>query len=246
MSPYTLIKINATESTNTYLKDLSRSTRLKDATVVVTSHQSKGRGQQGASWFSEDEKSLTFSLYKVFEDVSVINSYYISMAVALGITEILKSFNLPDVKVKWPNDIMSRNKKCGGVLIENFLQNNNIKASVIGVGLNVNNLAFVELPHATSMRLASGQIFTISELLDKVICNILKKLHLLETRQFELLHKQYHNTLFAMDMMRVFEDIHQIKFNGIIKGVTNKGFLQVFLDSGELKLFALKELKFCL
>lgn len=246
MSPYTLIKLSATASTNTYLKDLSRVTKLNDATVVVTSHQSKGRGQLGATWFSEDKKSLAFSIYKLYEGVEVKDSFYVSMAVAIGIAEILKEFNISGIKVKWPNDIMSRGKKCGGILIENFIQKSVVKTSIIGIGLNVNNEFFPGLPHASSMKLSSGQHYTISEILDKIICRVLKKLALVESGLYQKIHTQYHELLFMKEKIQVFEDLSKNRFNGVVKGVTSDGLLQVLLESENIQTFDLKEVKFCL
>ena len=246
MSPYSLIKLSATASTNTYLKDLSRVTKLNDATVVVTNHQSKGRGQLGATWFSEDKKSLAFSVYKVFKGIEVKDSFYISMAVAIGIAEILKEFNISDVKVKWPNDIMSRGKKCGGILIENFIQRSVVKTSIIGIGLNVNNEAFPGLPHASSMKLCSGQHFNMSEILDKTICRILEKLELVENGLYQKIHTQYYELLFMRDKIQVFEDVSKNRFNGVVKGVTSDGLLQVLLESENIRTFDLKEVRFCL
>jgi BirA family biotin operon repressor/biotin-[acetyl-CoA-carboxylase] ligase len=212
----------------------------------MTSNQFQGRGQQGARWFSEGQKSLTFSVYKVLENVAVKDFFYISMAVAVGIAETLIALNIPDVRVKWPNDIMSRGQKCGGILIENFLQRAIVKSSIIGVGLNVNNEIFSGLPFATSMKLASGQIINISEVLDKAVCNILNKLKLLDNSSYKELHHQYHELLFMRGKIQVFEDLNETRFNAIVKGVTSSGLLELQLESHGIKTYDLKEVKFCL
>ena len=58
-----LIKLNAINSTNTFLKELSKNATLEDFTVVITKNQTNGKGQQESVWFSEPNKNLTFSVY---------------------------------------------------------------------------------------------------------------------------------------------------------------------------------------
>ena len=84
------------------------------------------------------------------------------MAVSLAVFNTLKHFKIPEISIKWPNDIMSRSKKCCGILIENTIKGNLIDASIIGIGINVNEKQFKDLPLASSLRLATGNNFDIS------------------------------------------------------------------------------------
>ena len=166
-----LIKLNAIDSTNTYLKQLAKETCLEDETVVITNRQISGRGQMGNVWLSREGQSLTFSVFKELSQLPVERQFIISMAVSLGILKALKSLNVPKISIKWPNDILSANKKIGGILIENVLEGSNVKHTIIGIGLNVNDTDLTKLPQASSLKLQTGENFQLEE----VLATILKK-----------------------------------------------------------------------
>ena len=73
------------------------------------------------------------------------------------------------MSIKWPNDILSENKKIGGILIENFFNKSKIKASVIGVGLNLNQEKFEKLPKATSLKIITGEKWASKIILNALI-----------------------------------------------------------------------------
>ena len=158
-----IIKLNAIDSTNTYLKDLSTTILPKDYTVVVAELQTNGRGQMGAQWNAEEGKNLTASVFKRLPLFNVGEQFYISMAVSLAIIKALRSFKIPQLRIKWPNDILSANTKLCGILIENVIKSNNLQGSIIGFGLNVNQKIFNNLPQASSMSLLTGVIYNKDE-----------------------------------------------------------------------------------
>ncbi|MBN4085510.1 biotin--[acetyl-CoA-carboxylase] ligase, partial [Flavobacteriaceae bacterium AH-315-B10] len=143
-----IIKLNAIDSTNSYLKQISSKEVIEDYTTVTANYQTHGRGQMGTIWNSEKAKNLMCSVFKDCTKVSIKNQFYISMVTSLAIVKTLQSFSVPKLSVKWPNDILSENKKVCGILIENVIKNNLFEASIIGIGLNVNQTEFKLLPNA--------------------------------------------------------------------------------------------------
>ena len=125
-----VIKLNAIHSTNTFLKDLSKNTILENFTIVVTKNQTNGRGQQDSSWVSEPNKNLTFSVYLNDLQLNISAKKYLNYAVSLAIFTVLKQKNIPNLAIKWPNDIVSGNKKLCGILIENSIQKNCIHTCI--------------------------------------------------------------------------------------------------------------------
>ena len=87
-----IIKLNATDSTNRFLRNLSLETPVKDFTTVVTNDQTQGRGQMGTSWQSESSRNLTFSVYKQFGAVRFEDQFKISMVVSLAIVKVRLCF----------------------------------------------------------------------------------------------------------------------------------------------------------
>ena len=106
-----LIKLDAIDSTNDFLKALASKDELDNFTVVIAENQTKGKGQMGEKWVTESGKNLTMSvLIKgfLFDNEQVFN---LNIIVSLSLIDTLKSLNIPDLTIKWPNDIMSYNKK---------------------------------------------------------------------------------------------------------------------------------------
>jgi BirA family biotin operon repressor/biotin-[acetyl-CoA-carboxylase] ligase len=241
--PMQIIKLNATDSTNDFLKQLATTEILENYTVVATQNQLKGRGQMGSSWASESGKNLTFSvlLSSVLKNIESI--YNLNIAVALAILEVLKKENIPELKIKWPNDIMSANKKVGGILIENAIKNINNIQSIIGIGLNVNQQNFVGLPQASSLCLTTGQFYDCDELLTKIVSQVKVNIELIQGSKESLLWEKYHQYLFKKEIPSAFENSAGEKFMGIIKKVLTNGQLEVLLEDDSLQYFSIKELK---
>ena len=89
-----LIKLNAIDSTNTFLKELAQTEELENFTVVTANEQLKGRGQMNTGWLSEPNKNLLCSVFYKFENVLFSNQVYLNYAVALSVYQTLKEYNL--------------------------------------------------------------------------------------------------------------------------------------------------------
>lgn len=241
-----LIKLDAIASTNTYLLQLSKEKVLTETTIVIANSQTQGKGQMGTSWYSETGKTLTFSIFKRFEDFKVENQNSISQAVALGVLEALKHFKIPQITIKWPNDIMSYSKKMAGILIENQVKKTKIVSSVVGIGLNVNDINFKTLPNATSMQSKTKVNYNLNEVFDVLIKKIIQKLELLDAQKLPNVVSDYEDLLFKREKVMVFESAHGELFNGIIKGISKTGKLLVLLENDIIKSFKLKEIKMLL
>lgn len=236
-----IIKLNAIDSTNSYLRQLSIECDLDDYTIVMANYQSKGRGQMGTQWSSQDSKNLMVSVFKKVSFINIDQSFYISMVVALSIFEALKALQIKRLKIKWPNDILAENKKVGGILIENVIKHNQLQASVIGFGLNINQTEFDNLPQASSLRLLSGKTFDLDEVLQHIIKQLQYYFSLLEAGKYEAIKKEYEQHLFRKNKPSTFKDAEGCMFLGFILGVTNSGNLKIRLEDEIIKEFDLKE-----
>lgn len=237
-----IIKLNAIDSTNSYLKQLCIKEPIEDNTIVVANYQTLGRGQMGTTWVSEDSKNLMFSMFKDVSFLSVEENFYISMAISLSIIKALEQLTIPKLHIKWPNDILSENHKICGVLIENVIKHNKLKASIIGVGLNINQTDFKELPKASSMHLLTGRFFNLDEVLLAITENVSYYFNLLKDGKQQLVKDLYESFLFRKDKPSTFKDAEGLLFSGFIKSVSNTGNLQVLLEDNLIKEFDLKEI----
>ncbi|KAA3623212.1 MAG: biotin--[acetyl-CoA-carboxylase] ligase [Flavobacterium sp.] len=238
-----LIKLSAIASTNSYLKEICTQMQPRDATVVWAESQTEGRGQRGTSWQSEPGKSLTFSLLKRFSIFSSADHILINMATSIGVAKALDLLKIPKVAIKWPNDIMSYDKKLCGILIENQLKGKLLSSSIIGIGLNINNSKFDNLPHAGSLFTITGKNYELEAVLELLVKCILEELEKLETSSFNELKTVYEPSLFRKDEISVFEHEDGTLLNGIIRGISVEGNLCVELEDERWAEFSLKEIK---
>ena len=238
-----IIKLNATNSTNTYLKNLLKEKQVKDLSCIWALSQTQGRGQQGAKWISEPGKNLTFSVLKKFENLSSEYHFLLNMEVSLAIFRTLKKLYIPDLAVKWANDILSSKKKICGILIENTLHKEQISSSIIGIGVNVNQVFFNDLPNVSSLQKIMGHPFDLEEVL-LLICQELEvSLKSLSPTRFETMLDEYHTHLFRKDKPSTFEYPNGERFMGYIRGVSHNGQLQVEQEDALMSSFSLKEIK---
>lgn len=237
-----LIKLDAIDSTNDFLKSLSSQDELENFTVVTAENQTKGKGQMGAKWQSEVGKNLIMSVLVrdfVFNNEHVFN---LSLIVSLSVIEVLKSLNIPDLSIKWPNDIMSYNKKIGGILIENTLKSDGRIVSVVGLGLNVNQTNFDELPNASSLAVISGSSFE-KELLPYLIVEKMKEMIGAWEVNSKHLWSVYFNSLFRKGVPMPFKNLENQNFMGIIQGVSPLGKIQILLEDDSVSEFDIKEIQ---
>ncbi|HLA56586.1 MAG TPA: biotin--[acetyl-CoA-carboxylase] ligase [Flavobacterium sp.] len=238
-----LVKLDATSSTNDFLKELAASQMLENFTTVTAESQTKGRGQMGAQWHSEKGKNLIVSIL-VREALSDINQiYHLNVAVALAVISALERYEMPQLSIKWPNDIMSGNKKIGGILIENTIKTNGEIISIAGIGLNVNQTDFSQLPKASSLAVIMDAVFDKDELLVEIVNRLETNVEALQNNQSEGLWSAYISKLFKKGIPMPFEYKTGLKFMGIVQNVTPNGKLELLLEDDSVQIFEIKEIQ---
>ena len=238
-----IIKLDATESTNTYLKELSAKKEVQDFTIITTENQTSGRGQLNSKWESERGKNLAISILKNRINIPVDRLFLMNVCVSLSILDSLNRLNIPNLKVKWPNDILSGNFKIGGILIENIISGSKIKRSIIGFGLNVNQSEFKNAPNASSLKNIMGHDFNLDSVFYAIIENLHQQLNRPILTFENELYKQYHSQLFKIGVKSNFLIQKEEPIEGVIEGVSKNGKLKVKLENGSLKEFGLKEIR---
>jgi len=216
---------------------------LADFTVVVAKEQLKGKGQMGAKWQSKPGKNLTFSVLKNNLDLPISNGFLLNIGVSMAIYQSLRALYVPDLCIKWPNDILSGNSKICGILIENLLSGDKINTAVMGIGLNVNQQDFDTLHNVTSLKLLLGSTFNLEEVLILIIKNLETVFSDWEEIESGLLRKAYEDVLFRKDKPSTFENSGGDLFMGFIRGVSEEGKLIIELEAKIIKEFDLKEVK---
>ncbi len=237
-----LIKLDAIDSTNDFLKGLLNAQTLENFTVVTAENQTNGKGQMGAKWVSEIGKNLITSI--LIKDILLNHSeiFQLNFAIALAICDGLNHFEIPKLSIKWPNDIMSDDKKIAGILIENSIKSDSSIVSVVGFGININQTNFENLPKASSLKNIMNKDLDKNEILDKVYNAILNRIEQLQNKFENQLFDEYNDKLFKKRMMMPFENIENEKFMGIIQGVSPQGKLKMILENDEVREYEIKEI----
>ncbi|MEL6131846.1 MAG: biotin--[acetyl-CoA-carboxylase] ligase [Bacteroidota bacterium] len=186
-------RFDSLPSTNVYAQSLLGA-QPEEGTLILADHQSQGKGQKGRVWEVAPSQNLTFSLITYPRFISPTRMFILSKAVALAVRHTLADF-LPhaEVQVKWPNDILINHKKASGILIENQLEGNQIKSSIWGIGVNVNQHYFPpHLQHkATSLGLWTEKEISREEVLFKLIEYLNTHYHWLKSGKSESLDHAY-------------------------------------------------------
>jgi BirA family biotin operon repressor/biotin-[acetyl-CoA-carboxylase] ligase len=237
-----LIKLDAIDSTNDFLKALSSQDELENFTTVTAENQTKGKGQMGGKWESEVGKNLIMSVLVKDFLYNLEEVFNLSLVVSLSVAEVLKSLNIPEICIKWPNDILSYNKKLVGILIENTIKSDGRIVSVAGIGMNVNQTNYAELPSASSLAVISGKSFDKEKLTVLIVEKIKENIQLWQTSSQDLWNN-YYNFLFKKGVPTAFRGKNDQDFMGIIQGVSPIGKLQVLLEDDTVAEFEIKEVK---
>ena len=169
-----ILHFDGINSTNVYLYDkMAEKTDIADM-VVVAAHQTAGRGMDKNRWESEAGKNLLFSIALSVNYLEAENQFKISQAVSVAMVETLSQFVYNQkLFIKWPNDIYFDDKKLAGMLIQNTIEGKMMGLSIIGIGLNVNQIEFSkDIPNPISLKMISGKDFNLEHLLNLLIKKI--------------------------------------------------------------------------
>ena len=163
--------IARTNSTNTLLKELlAKGEWPTNDTFIRAGYQTAGRGQTGNGWESEEGKNLLCSILlpprKNLFELNVVTAVAVQRTLGSGYT------------IKWPNDIYWQDKKIAGILIENAIIGNELKYSIAGIGLNVNQTEWhSDAPNPVSLKQITGQTYDIETLMQQIYAEIQKALN---------------------------------------------------------------------
>ena len=222
--------LSEVESTNTYLSEKFSFDKTHNGMLLWVDNQTEGRGQGKNKWTSEKGLNLTFSFIVFPEKLEAFKQFYISKFVCVAMCEFLSKYH-KNVKIKWPNDIYVDDKKIAGILIENSVLGKNVFNSVVGIGLNVNQIEFTsEIPNPISLSQITNKTYDLEEILPE-LCSVLNKyyLFLLESK-FEMLDLHYHKYMYKMNSEMNFKS-NNFQFKAKIMGVDNLGCLILKNDS---------------
>jgi BirA family biotin operon repressor/biotin-[acetyl-CoA-carboxylase] ligase len=238
-------------STNDYALELLAKSKPPEGTAIRAASQSAGRGQFGSRWDSQPGKNLLISIVLYPGWLPATDQFRLSEIAALAVWETITAAldigtavkQFPKVRIKWPNDLCIGTRKVGGILIQNTIKGMWLESSVIGIGLNINQLEFPEsLPNATSMALASGLNLDPDHVAEQLFTCLERRYLQLKQGHSEIINAHYHAQLLGLGAVRTFARADGTRFQGIIRGVASDGHLLLEGPNG-MEQFTVKSVR---
>lgn len=244
MPSATIIRLEETDSTNTYLRQHASQMEAW-MTVVTAEYQTAGRGQGVHTWESNRSENLLFSVLTHPVMVPVRSQFLLSEAGALALKEVLDGYT-DGITLKWPNDIYWNDRKLSGTLIETSIGGGRIKNCVFGIGLNVNQKTFEsDAPNPVSLAQILGHDIDREQLFKQIVAAFEKYYRMLENRQYDAISALYHEALYRRQGFYMYED-GDGRFEGAIVEVGDDGLLVLRDRDGRFREYEFREVKFVL
>lgn len=233
-------------STNAFAQELVSKSKPSEGTVISASFQTEGRGQLGSRWESAAAENIMLSIVFYPTFLMPYEQFELNRIIALAVRDTLQIYVTTSVKIKWPNDIYVNEKKICGILIQNTLQTNGIQSSIVGIGINVNQLNFSEeASKATSVILQTKQKHDLVPIQENLCQNIEARYLQLKTRKFAPIHKDYLLHLYRFEEWHIYKRVcDNHTFKGKIIDINNEGCLEILFENNEIESFNLKEVQF--
>ena len=213
------------DSTNAYLTKHYQ--ELEHMTVMTTDHQSHGVGRISSVWYG-DEKSILCSIL-LKDDLSGIDITLLPLLAAKSLHVVLAKY-LPDLKIKWPNDLLIHGLKISGILVKSIIKSNQVLAVIIGFGMNINQDTFDDAIKgiATSLYLETHHIYDKENILNEVLHQIEHDLVSITTdKQIIIDYCNQYSALVGQEVN--FQDNHQT-YHGIAQHMNQDGHLVIKVD----------------
>ncbi len=236
-------------STNLIAFEESLTNNFKEGFAWIAGHQTSGRGQRGNTWEARLGENLLVSYLLKPPTELLDKQFFLSKSIAIGIIHGLQNWSqinlgekLP-LNVKWPNDIYLDNQKIGGILIENNLQAGKWSFSIVGIGLNINQMEFPDI-RANSLKkwVQNPFLFDIEEIYLHISAGIEKYYTHFTKKSFDLIDNEYHTNLLRFQEWGIYKD-QNTEFKGKIIQVNQQGLLFLETENG-INSYDLKEIIF--
>ena len=231
------------DSTNAYLQRMQSEHDICNW-VVSADEQTAGKGMGSNGWESDTGKNLTFSLAVDMGFLPAERQFLLSEAVALGIIEVLdKTLPTEQLSIKWPNDIYYGNCKLAGILINSTIKANMMDLSIIGIGLNVNQMQFQDWPtHPISLKMITGKEYDLKPMLEQIASQVIKKVELLKSDP-TVIEQDYLKRLFRYQTWADYEVGGNVR-RLFMTGIDSFGRLMLVDETNNSYCFDIKEIRF--
>jgi BirA family biotin operon repressor/biotin-[acetyl-CoA-carboxylase] ligase len=220
------IQLAKVDSSNNYAMAQIHNGLAEHGDTYFASSQTAGKGQRGKQWRTSEGLNIAQS---TILNVSIFNlnkPFELTAVIANACCEFFSKYAGDETYIKWPNDIYWRDRKAGGILIENVIRGNKWLWAVVGIGININQTAFIDLPNPVSLKQITGKNYDTIEL-GKEMCTYLDK-------HYQFFLQQGFQPAFELYNQKLYKKGNEVKlkkdaltFNCIINSVAENGDLLV-------------------
>lgn len=192
-----LVELTVTDSTNIHAMNLIQHNLAAHGSVFFAHQQLAGKGQHGKQWLTEAGQNIIMSLILKPYPLGIHQQFHLSVAVALSVFDLFSRYAGDETCIKWPNDLYWRDRKAGGILIENQLKGHTWNWSVIGIGININQVHFAEgIKNPVSLKQITGKDHVPINLAHELCSCLSKRLLQLHEQGLTSLLDEYNQHLF--------------------------------------------------
>ena len=239
--------VNVTGSTNRDLAELQRIAEteghpLPEFFTIAADFQEAGRGQGSNRWFSDAGENMLCSI--LFRPpVPAARQFLFNQYFSLTVRKFLLRY-VPEVQVKWPNDIYVGNRKIAGILIEHSVVGDRISRTIAGIGLNINQKEFpAPLPNPTSIYRETGVRHDVGALTAELVAVCAAEYGRLDVRGSDELRSEYLACLYRRGEFHGYL-VGSERVTARIDGVDAYGRLLLSDKNGQNRCCGIKEISF--
>lgn len=263
-----IIFLQSVDSTNNYAMAQVHAGLAKHGMAWFANDQYAGKGQRDKQWTASPGENITMSIALQPAFLEPSNQFQLSVTVAVAVHDFFSKYAGDETKIKWPNDLYWRDRKAGGILIENIIgtdstqltvtripspttnyqpQTVNYKWAIVGIGININQTSFPEsLPNPVSLKQITGKDWEPLVLAEELHQNILTRFEQLKNEGFDVLLSLYRSQLYQLNQPQKFKKENRI-FDATVKSVTPSGQLvlqhatEEFFNFGDIEWIITKK-----
>jgi BirA family biotin operon repressor/biotin-[acetyl-CoA-carboxylase] ligase len=201
--------------------------QTSDGMAYFALDQYQGKGQRAKRWCSKPGENIILTVVKDCSGFELNNQFQLSVAVALACFDFFSAYAGDETRIKWPNDIYWRDRKAGGILIENMVKSGRWDKAIIGMGININQTAFDSgVGKPVSLKQITGKTFDPINLAKELCQHLEHRFRLLENQPFEELLSSYNEQLYKKGELVPFKR-NNILFQAKVTGVSKDGHLLI-------------------
>jgi BirA family biotin operon repressor/biotin-[acetyl-CoA-carboxylase] ligase len=216
-----------TDSTNNHAMNEARLGQTSDGAAYFALDQYQGKGQRDKTWNSKPGENIILSVVKDCSGLHLNNQCQLSVAVSLACFDFFSAYAGDETRIKWPNDIYWRDRKAGGILIENMVKSDRWGKAIIGMGININQTTFDTIEgQPVSLKKITGKSFDPISLAKELCQHLEHRFLVLENKPFDQLLSAYNDQLYKKDELVPFKR-NNIQFQAKVNGVDKDGHLLI-------------------